>query len=436
MKVVDGLDRAMLEILEAMEGEAFSIGIDRVQRYRDWLNAFEAKQVAARDRAGHTRRSTEAAMRKSGNVSKNEAKKRTRRAKAVAANTKLATDLENGTLSTEHVDAVADAAERTDGAAATDDELIDSIKNADADQARRLANDYVDKHNTKDARSEHDRQRRLRNASRTVTQRGTGLIKLEGDRPTIDAIWAQMRADADQLYRLDGDRDLPAEKHPRTGLQRLFDAASHRLTTSSAPAGSGSRSTLVATVSVTDLATDLHLDPAALTAELIGTATVPAAVLDHLACVSPLVGMIFGQQGEILWQGRHVRHATAAQFLALIVRDKGCVLCGADPQLCEAHHLIPWTAPLRGETDIDNLALVCRDCHRHIHDTNQTLYVDHIDPDRRTSVWKLRTATPNETPPPRPEKPTQGRSRRTRAGSVEVNDRSATPSGTGRRTRG
>lgn len=55
----------------------------------------------------------------------------------------------------------------------------------DADKARLLANDWVEKHNTKDAPSEHDRQRRLRSANRTITNRGTGLIKLEGDRPTI-----------------------------------------------------------------------------------------------------------------------------------------------------------------------------------------------------------------------------------------------------------
>ena len=419
----DHVDLAMLEIVSWMEGEAFAVCIERAQRYRDWLNAFEAKQVAARHRAGHSRRATEASIRKSGKVSKNEAKKRTRRAKAVDVNKKLAADLENGDLSTEHLDAVADASERTDGAAATDDELIDSIRNADADQARRLANDFVDKHNTKDAQSEHDRQRRLRNVSRTITNRGTGLIKLEGDRPTINAIWAQLRADADRLYRLDGDRDVPADQHPRTGVQRLFDAAADRLTTSTRPgSGSGSkastgRSGLVAALSVTDLSRDLGIDPKALTAELIGTGRIPASVLEYLGCVSPLAGMIFGQDGEILWHGRNLRHASPAQIVALTVRDKGCVLCGADPGLCEAHHLIPWTAPLRGETNIDNLALVCRDCHHHIHDTNQTLYHHHTEPDRRTQVWKLRTATPNETPPPQPERSPRRRSR-PRAASV------------------
>ena len=47
----DPVDQAMLEIIAAMENEAFSLGVDRAQRYRDWLNAFEARQVAARKQA-------------------------------------------------------------------------------------------------------------------------------------------------------------------------------------------------------------------------------------------------------------------------------------------------------------------------------------------------------------------------------------------------
>jgi hypothetical protein len=70
------------------------------------------------------------------------------------------------------------------------------------------------------------------------------------------------------------------------------------------------------------------------------------------------------------------------------------------PQRCQAHHLIPWNAPAKGTTDIDQLALQCGSCHRELHQHNHTLY-------RTTGhtgriVWATRPATPDETPPPRP----------------------------------
>jgi len=49
------------------------------------------------------------------------------------------------------------------------------------------------------------------------------------------------------------------------------------------------------------------------------------------------------------------------------VTDKGCVLCLADISECEAHHLIPWNAPDKGQTNIDEMAMVCTDRHHFIH---------------------------------------------------------------------
>ena len=50
---------------------------------------------------------------------------------------------------------------------------------------------------------------------------------------------------------------------------------------------------------------------------------------------------------------------------ALDARDRGCVVCGAPPVMCDAHHLISWIDG--GDTKVDNLALLCRRHHVDLH---------------------------------------------------------------------
>ena len=66
-----------------------------------------------------------------------------------------------------------------------------------------------------------------------------------------------------------------------------------------------------------------------------------------------------------LAMGRAARRATAAQWGALIARDRGCVRCGRSPRLCEAHHILHWRHG--GLTDVSNLALLCSRCHHDLH---------------------------------------------------------------------
>ncbi|WP_419553637.1 HNH endonuclease signature motif containing protein [Candidatus Poriferisodalis sp.] len=49
------------------------------------------------------------------------------------------------------------------------------------------------------------------------------------------------------------------------------------------------------------------------------------------------------------------------------------MICQAAPGWCEAHHIVPWKAPARGRTDIDNLTLLCFRCHHQLHDSRGCL---------------------------------------------------------------
>ena len=107
--------------------------------------------------------------------------------------------------------------------------------------------------------------------------------------------------------------------------------------------------------------------------EIPGTGPIPRSELERLACEAEIFGVLFSGDGRPLWHGRRLRTVSPQQWRALLARDRGCVLCGAGPSYCHAHHIVAWTAPARGPTDIDNLVMVCNLHHRHIHQHNLTL---------------------------------------------------------------
>lgn len=91
--------------------------------------------------------------------------------------------------------------------------------------------------------------------------------------------------------------------------------------------------------------------------------TIPEALrLADEAAISLLVRDV---RGAILKHGRLKRIATRAQTLALIARGRGCSFPGCDrpPEWCQRHHIVGWAEG--GQTDLDNLTLLCGYHHRH-----------------------------------------------------------------------
>ena len=163
-----------------------------------------------------------------------------------------------------------------------------------------------------------------------------------------------------------------------------------------------------------------------------GAGYLPDSVLDKYGCEAVIAGTVFSSKGEPIWFGRSRRYATPSQFAALVARDGGCVLCGRDPSRCEAHHIQPFNSPNRGETNIEDLALVCTSCHHGLHDTKRTLIWQHAPPNQGPNpddddddgnespigvhtkgaqrTWTTRPATPGEIAPTKPKnkaKPTR-----------------------------
>jgi len=93
----------------------------------------------------------------------------------------------------------------------------------------------------------------------------------------------------------------------------------------------------------------------------------PISVRNALALAdqADLAWCVKSAKGAVLDLYRSRRIASPAQTLALIARDGGCSFPGCDvaPQWCERHHIVPWQ--VGGDTNLDNLTLLCRYHHRH-----------------------------------------------------------------------
>jgi hypothetical protein len=126
-----------------------------------------------------------------------------------------------------------------------------------------------------------------------------------------------------------------------------------------------------------------------------GSATLPwtgaligGQALRRLACdarLTPVLARLLGPQCQHSgttagWRplalGRSVRTASPAQFIALRVRDGGCVIpgCRRSYAFTDAHHVTHWADG--GPTDLSNLVMLCTHHHRALHAGHWTITPD------------------------------------------------------------
>jgi hypothetical protein len=102
------------------------------------------------------------------------------------------------------------------------------------------------------------------------------------------------------------------------------------------------------------------------TAELEDGTLLPQSILQRWACDSSLGRVVMSGRSIPIDLGAITYTASDSQRRALIARDRGCVVAGCKRKArwCEAHHIVPWP---RGPTNLDNLVLLCKRHHKHIH---------------------------------------------------------------------
>ncbi len=168
--------------------------------------------------------------------------------------------------------------------------------------------------------------------------------------------------------------------------------------------------------------------------ELSDGSRLPPAVIEELACNARLTALVYDRCGDALWRTRSRRTVTETQWQALLATYGGCFHCGASPSMCQAHHITPYSQG--GATSLDNLIMVCWNCHHRIHhdnwqihkhpDNNHTLHPpQHADTRRYGPAHADDQQEPVPKPPPRRgQSPARTENRKTR---IRSNTRDPVP---------
>jgi hypothetical protein len=189
------------------------------------------------------------------------------------------------------------------------------------------------------------------------------------------------------------------------GASAVEDGSRSGRTSGQVP-GFGAKASLTVTIDWQDLKSA--------TADAIGDTVygdgLSAATIRRLACDAKIIPLVLGTNSEPLDVGRSERLVTRAMRRALNARDRGCVVCGAPPIMCDAHHLTSWIDG--GETKLTNLALLCRRHHIDLHAGDWTITIQNGRVQVSRPLWAdtprptVRPIHPPTTPqqphPPRP----------------------------------
>jgi hypothetical protein len=121
---------------------------------------------------------------------------------------------------------------------------------------------------------------------------------------------------------------------------------------------------------------------------------VPTEMIRRLACDAGIHRYVTGPLGTVVDHGRQKRTVSDRQFERLHIRDHGCRWpgCGTPAAGCDAHHATHWLD--HGETDDDNLVLLCWHHHHTLHEQHWSIeplgagHLQLIDPDGRRHLMR------------------------------------------------
>ncbi|MDE0189083.1 MAG: DUF222 domain-containing protein [bacterium] len=236
-------------------------------------------------------------------------------------------------------------------------ELVDKARTQSPDKFGGTVRKYEQQRSEDDGmgRLEHQRSRRF---ARIRTDRADGMTVLYGrfDPITGALIETALSQKMDEIWR---------EEDPRarcTPGQRMADALAHLVTREETDEDGGRprgpRLLLIADYDV--------INRELINGRLGDGTPIPVEKIRDLACQSDILPAIFKGVSQPLDLGRSRRAASPAQRIALVARDKACIGCGATANWCQSHHIIPWA--VQGNTDIDDMCLLCSRCHHKVHD--------------------------------------------------------------------
>jgi hypothetical protein len=175
--------------------------------------------------------------------------------------------------------------------------------------------------------------------------------------PELVALWESI---LDALAAPNPSDDVPDQ---RSVAQRRHDgmaeAANRLLASDSLPPAGGSPVTVLAVTTMTELQTGAGIAVTGHGGQL------SISRLLEMAADARIIPVVCNDTGGVLAYGRGRRLASKDQRLALAARDRGCCFpgCNRPAAWTEVHHTRAWID--RGETNIDEMCLLCRFHHRY-----------------------------------------------------------------------
>ncbi|MCY4631246.1 MAG: DUF222 domain-containing protein [bacterium] len=370
-----GRFEALVAGLRSLEGELLEERLGLVGRCEAGLAALRSETVAELARRDGEAKAAEA-VKDRLRQSRGSAKRDVKLAGQLADLPGTAQALAGGAITPQHARIIAEASEHTD---VDEAELLAAAASEPTDTFGHTVRNHV---NEKSAEVDLQERRRRQRARRelSIRQQSDGMWKLFGlFDPVAGARIETALTAAERKLR---NAEDPANR--ATVPQRYADAL-EQLATGNGAAGSQS-TTLLVIADYDAVAGQIS------GAHLPDRTPVTADELVKLAVKAKVVPAIFDTPGRPLWLGRASRDANAAQRIALAARDRHCVGCRARHNICEPHHEVYWRDG--GPTDIDNLCLLCGDCHHNeLHDKGAD--IEKAADGKRTLRHAARRRPPN-----------------------------------------
>ena len=265
--------------------------------------------------------------------------------------------MESGRIPLANAKRLAEAVEKTTAAdVESDTELLAKAESMRPEQFTREARRWAADRQADGGEADY-RRLRARRCVR-VWDSDDGMVRLHGEFDPVAGrrIGNRLRAEARRRY--DADKKQAASDSQRRSFDQCMADALDALTANTAGGNAKPFADICVVAHVDD-------DTGKLIVELPDGARLPQAVLEEIACNARLTGVVYDRAGKPIWRVHSCRTATEAQRQILFALYGGCFHCGANPAMCQIHHIKPVSQG--GSTKLENMVPVCWDCHNRIH---------------------------------------------------------------------
>ena len=290
-------------------------------------------------------------------MSRRDAHSQVKTAKTIEAAPAVRDAVEEGRVSSANAKRLAEVIEKTSAEAVeSDGELLAKAESMRPEQFTREARRWATDRQGDGGEADYRRLRAKR--CLRIWDTDDGMVRLHGefDPVTGRRIGNRLQAEARRLY--DADKKQASSDSERRSFHQCMADALDALTANNITATSKPFADICVVAHVDD-------ETGKLVAELAGGDRLPRAVLEEFACNAKFTGVVYDREGKPIWRTHSVRTATEAQRQILIAQYGGCFHCGANPAMCQIHHIKPVSQG--GSTRLDNMVPVCWDCHQKIH---------------------------------------------------------------------